>query len=54
MIKNELRYILNKCGLDNEKDKISKNLSGGNKRKLSLGMALIGGSKLIFLRETQT
>ena len=32
-------------------EKIAKNLSGGMKRKLSLGMALIGGSKLIILDE---
>lgn len=31
--------------------KLSKTLSGGMKRKLSLGMALIGGSKLIILDE---
>ncbi len=31
--------------------KLSKDLSGGNKRKLSLGMALIGGSKIVFLDE---
>ena len=33
------------------KDKLAKNLSGGMKRKLSLGMALIGGSKIIILDE---
>lgn len=32
-------------------DKLAKNLSGGMKRKLSLGMALIGGSRLIILDE---
>jgi len=37
--------------LSNERKKFTKNLSGGNKRKLSLGMALIGGSKVIFLDE---
>jgi ABC-type multidrug transport system ATPase subunit len=30
---------------------LAKNLSGGNKRKLSLGNALVGGSKIIFLDE---
>jgi len=30
---------------------LAKNLSGGNKRKLSLAMALIGRSKVIFLDE---
>lgn len=33
------------------KTKLSKTLSGGMKRKLSLGMALIGGSKIIILDE---
>lgn len=37
--------------LTEHKDKLTKNLSGGMKRKLSLGMALIGGSKLIILDE---
>jgi len=31
--------------------KLSKELSGGMKRKLSLAMALIGGSKVIILDE---
>jgi ABC-type multidrug transport system ATPase subunit len=30
---------------------MSKTLSGGMKKKLSLGMALIGGSKIIILDE---
>ncbi len=32
-------------------DKLASTLSGGMKRKLSLGMALIGGSKVIILDE---
>jgi ATP-binding cassette subfamily A (ABC1) protein 3 len=32
-------------------NKLSKTLSGGMKRKLSLAMALVGGSKLIILDE---
>jgi ATP-binding cassette subfamily A (ABC1) protein 3 len=32
-------------------DKLAKTLSGGMKRKLSLAMALVGGSKLIILDE---
>jgi ATP-binding cassette subfamily A (ABC1) protein 3 len=46
-----LEYIINKCCLQTERTKLSKNLSGGNKRKLSLGMALIGKSKIVFLDE---
>ena len=38
-------------GLDAERGKLAKNLSGGNKRKLALAMALIGNSKIIFLDE---
>jgi ATP-binding cassette subfamily A (ABC1) protein 3 len=30
---------------------VAKNLSGGNKRKLSVAIALIGGSKLVLLDE---
>lgn len=33
------------------KHKLVKELSGGMKRKLSLGMALIGGTKVIILDE---
>ena len=32
-------------------DKMSKQLSGGMKRKLSLAMSLVGGSKLLILDE---
>ena len=37
--------------LQSHRKKFSKSLSGGMKRKLSLGMALIGGSKIIILDE---
>ena len=37
--------------LNEHKDKLVKELSGGMKRKLSLGMALIGGSQIIILDE---
>jgi ATP-binding cassette subfamily A (ABC1) protein 3 len=37
--------------LTEHQKKLSKQLSGGMKRKLSLGMALIGKSKLIILDE---
>lgn len=33
------------------KDRIAKSLSGGQKRKLSVAIALIGNSKLIILDE---
>ena len=37
--------------LGEHRHKLAKNLSGGMKRKLSLGMALCGGSKVIILDE---
>ena len=37
--------------LTKEQDKIVRYLSGGMKRKLSLGMALIGDAKFIILDE---
>ena len=50
-IEANVDYIIEKCNLVDEKNKYSKNLSGGNKRKLSLAMALVGGSKIVFLDE---
>jgi ATP-binding cassette subfamily A (ABC1) protein 3 len=37
--------------LNEKKHYLSSQLSGGQKRKLSLGMALIGGSKVVILDE---
>ena len=37
--------------LGDHRYKLAKNLSGGMKRKLSLGMSLCGGSKVIILDE---
>ena len=34
-----------------KKDTMAKNLSGGNRRKLSVAIALVGGSKLVLLDE---
>jgi len=51
LLKKEVEYILEKIGLSKDKNKYVQHLSGGNKRKLSLGMAIIGGSKIIFLDE---
>ena len=50
-IQTEVDRIIQSCCLENEKEKFSQNLSGGNKRKLSLAMALVGGSKIVFLDE---
>jgi ATP-binding cassette subfamily A (ABC1) protein 3 len=35
----------------NIKDKLGKELSGGNKRKLSVALSLIGDSKIVVLDE---
>lgn len=40
---DEMIYIL---GLEAKRNKFSKTLSGGQKRKLSVGIALIAGSKV--------
>lgn len=42
---------MKKVRLYNDKWKLTKHLSGGNKRKLSLGCALVGNSRIIFLDE---
>ncbi|KRW99166.1 P-loop containing nucleoside triphosphate hydrolase [Pseudocohnilembus persalinus] len=50
-LEDEIFNLIPKIGLQQEFTKQAKNLSGGNKRKLSLGMALIGSSKIILLDE---
>jgi len=50
-IPTQIQETLNVVMLNEHQHKLSKTLSGGMKRKLSLGMALIGGSKLIILDE---
>nr|XP_020862173.1 ATP-binding cassette sub-family A member 3-like [Phascolarctos cinereus] len=48
---DEINYILNILNLENKRNTISKSLSGGMKRKVSIGIALIGGSKVVMLDE---
>ena len=50
-ISQEIENTIIKVGLEKERGKFAENLSGGNKRKLSLGMAIIGGVRFIFLDE---
>jgi len=50
-IPHEVEKTIHDIGLDEKRDYLSKNLSGGQKRKLSIGMAFIGGSKFILLDE---
>lgn len=43
--------MIRDIGLTIDKDKRAGSLSGGNKRKLSVAIALCGGSKLVLLDE---
>ena len=47
----KINEILRDVMMTEHKHKLVKELSGGMKRKLSLGMALIGGTKVIILDE---
>lgn len=46
LIDYDIKRISSFLGLENDLNKLSKNLSGGMKRRLSVGMALIGDSKV--------
>lgn len=50
-IEQKVNETIAECALINEKGKLAKNLSGGNKRKLCLANSLIGGARIIFLDE---
>ena len=52
-VEAEVQQIANNTGLygDGNIDKFPIQMSGGQRRKLSLGIALIGGSKIVFLDE---
>ena len=47
----EVESILTDIDLTEKSDAVAVNLSGGQKRKLSVGIALIGDPKIIFLDE---
>lgn len=47
----EIKKIMEDCGVYDKRDALAYTLSGGNKRKLSVGLALCGGSKFILLDE---
>ncbi|GBM80107.1 ATP-binding cassette sub-family A member 3 [Araneus ventricosus] len=48
---NEATQVLDIIKLTDKRHELVKNLSGGMKRKLSLGIAIVGGSKVLFLDE---
>ncbi|KAL8582197.1 hypothetical protein ACOMHN_004116 [Nucella lapillus] len=53
-IKSVASWAIDKLGLTMYADKISSSYSGGNKRKLSTAIALIGNPPIIFLDEPTT
>jgi ABC-type multidrug transport system ATPase subunit len=48
---NKIKFIINRCGLDKFTKVVSKNLSGGNQRKLHVAISLIGDPALIIMDE---
>ena len=48
---NEIDNMLDLINLTDKKHALSKTLSGGMKRKLSVAIAFIGGSKIVILDE---
>ncbi|XP_061463687.1 glucosylceramide transporter ABCA12 isoform X2 [Rhineura floridana] len=51
---NEVQRTLKETGLYNHRHKLAGSLSGGMKRKLSISIALLGGSKVVILDEPTT
>ena len=49
-----IEALIETLSLQKERKKLSKNLSGGNKRKLSVAIALVGKPRLILLDEPST
>jgi ATP-binding cassette subfamily A (ABC1) protein 3 len=49
--KEEISQLIKDLNLESRAHMLSSKLSGGYKRKLSLGIALVGGSKVVFLDE---
>ncbi|CAF1258424.1 unnamed protein product [Rotaria sp. Silwood1] len=51
LMKESIEIILNLIGLTNDRNTLSKDLSGGMKRRLSIGISLINNPKVIILDE---
>ncbi|CAF4304068.1 unnamed protein product [Rotaria sp. Silwood2] len=51
LMKESIERILNLIGLTNDRSTLSKDLSGGMKRRLSIGISLINDPKVIILDE---
>nr|CDS20850.1 ATP binding cassette sub family A [Echinococcus granulosus] len=50
-VEKEVNQFLVELKLEHKANELSKNLSGGQKRRLSLAAAFVGGSKIVFLDE---
>ena len=50
-IENEINKLIYDFGMEEKRKEVVENLSGGQKRKLSIMIALVGNSKIIFLDE---
>lgn len=50
-VPRQVEAVINAVGLQDYKDTMASHLSGGNKRKLSLGIALTGNASVILLDE---
>ena len=51
VISEDVTHMIEETGLAEKPDAASGTLSGGQKRKLSVGIALLGGSRVVFLDE---
>ena len=49
LVQSEVKRLIGAVGLEDKRKILTKNLSGGMKRKLSVGIALIGDSKVCSL-----
>eukprot|EP00551_Chaetoceros_affinis_P007272 CAMPEP_0203672206 /NCGR_PEP_ID=MMETSP0090-20130426/7774_1 /ASSEMBLY_ACC=CAM_ASM_001088 /TAXON_ID=426623 /ORGANISM="Chaetoceros affinis, Strain CCMP159" /LENGTH=2044 /DNA_ID=CAMNT_0050537473 /DNA_START=44 /DNA_END=6178 /DNA_ORIENTATION=- len=54
VLDDSVTNLLESLTLTPHADKVSENYSGGNKRKLSLGIALIGNPKVLFIDESSS
>jgi ATP-binding cassette subfamily A (ABC1) protein 3 len=50
-IEKQVQDMMKEIDLIEVRTRMAKNLSGGQKRKLSIGIAMIGGSKVVILDE---
>lgn len=51
---DEVNSMLKKMSLENYSDKLAGDFSGGNKRKLSVAIALLADPKIVYLDEPST